>query len=260
MNVPPALLIRLLREHRSEWADFNIDAYSASALKASSFAVSRDEAHEISFNIYIMHHSPIPTPPLASPFSHVVTLQMLEVIRLEGHSLAQEDAFVSRDIHLLQICSRIDEKACSELAFAPIDDMFPNDAPLLSSGFCTSLLDTKPVELNVLHLDLLQFDKLMPQFVHPMFKWALWSSISLECDTQDTLTAHRTLDLTSSLEVGPATNSASGDASSSYNARFRDFFCAKGCDGHISITIEPTVGPKLSPSFPEALTLAHWIC
>jgi hypothetical protein len=28
---------------------------------------------------------------------------MLEVIRLEGHSLAQEDAFVSRDIHLLQV-------------------------------------------------------------------------------------------------------------------------------------------------------------
>ena len=37
-SVSPAVLIRLLREHRSEWADFNIDAYSASALKASSFA------------------------------------------------------------------------------------------------------------------------------------------------------------------------------------------------------------------------------
>lgn len=30
-------------------------------------------------------------------------VQMLEVIRLEGHSLAQDDAFVSRDIHLLQV-------------------------------------------------------------------------------------------------------------------------------------------------------------
>lgn len=28
---------------------------------------------------------------------------MLEVIRLEGHSLAQEDAFASRDVHLLQV-------------------------------------------------------------------------------------------------------------------------------------------------------------
>ena len=32
-NVPPALLLRFLREHRSEWADNNVDAYSASAIK-----------------------------------------------------------------------------------------------------------------------------------------------------------------------------------------------------------------------------------
>ena len=32
-NVPPALLVRFLREHRSEWADNNIDAYAASAVK-----------------------------------------------------------------------------------------------------------------------------------------------------------------------------------------------------------------------------------
>lgn len=33
----------------------------------------------------------------------VLWLQMLEVVRLEGHSLVQEDAFVSRDVHLLQV-------------------------------------------------------------------------------------------------------------------------------------------------------------
>ncbi|KAM0034686.1 putative transcription factor & lipid binding HD-SAD family [Helianthus debilis subsp. tardiflorus] len=32
-NVPPALLLRFLREHRSEWADYNIDAYTAAAVK-----------------------------------------------------------------------------------------------------------------------------------------------------------------------------------------------------------------------------------
>lgn len=32
-NVPPALLLRFLREHRSEWADNNVDAYAASAVK-----------------------------------------------------------------------------------------------------------------------------------------------------------------------------------------------------------------------------------
>lgn len=30
---------------------------------------------------------------------------MLEVVRLEGHSLVPEDSFASRDIHLLQVLS-----------------------------------------------------------------------------------------------------------------------------------------------------------
>ena len=32
-NVPPASVVRFLREHRSEWADFGVDAYSAACLK-----------------------------------------------------------------------------------------------------------------------------------------------------------------------------------------------------------------------------------
>lgn len=38
-NVPPALLVRFLREHRSEWADYGVDAYSAASLKGSPYAV-----------------------------------------------------------------------------------------------------------------------------------------------------------------------------------------------------------------------------
>lgn len=34
-NVPPALLVRFLREHRSEWADSTFDAFSANSWKAS---------------------------------------------------------------------------------------------------------------------------------------------------------------------------------------------------------------------------------
>lgn len=104
---------------------------------------------------------------------------MLEIIRLEGHALGQEDSFVSRDVHLLQVlpliffclfvsfllllllllssqsplfeqlCNGIDENAvgaCSELIFAPIDDMFPEDAPLVPSGFRIALLNSQPVE------------------------------------------------------------------------------------------------------------------
>ncbi|KAI8573658.1 hypothetical protein RHMOL_Rhmol01G0294300 [Rhododendron molle] len=247
-NVPPAVLVRFLREHRSEWADFNVDAYSAAALKASSFAYPGMRPTRFTGSQIIM--------PLGHTIEHE---EMLEVIRLEGHSLAQEDAFVSRDIHLLQICSGIDENAvgtCSELVFAPIDEMFPDDAPLLPSGFRVIPLDPKSVELNG--------------------------------DTQDTLTAHRTLDLTSSLEVGPATNLASGDASSNSNARsvltiafqfpfetsLQDSIAAMARQYVRSVIssvqrvamaispsgLSPTVGPKLSPGSPEALTLAHWIC
>ena len=102
------------------------------------------------------------------------------------------------------------------------------------------------------------------------------------------MTAHRTLDLTSSLEVGPATNNASGDASSNYNARsvltiaFQFPFENSLLDNIAAMArqyvrsvissvqrvamaispsrLNPTVGPKLSPGSPEALALAHWIC
>ncbi|GMP98748.1 hypothetical protein CsSME_00046517 [Camellia sinensis var. sinensis] len=240
-NVPPAVLVRFLREHRSEWADFNVDAYSAAALKTNSFAYPGMRPTRFTGSQIIM--------PLGHTIEHE---EMLEVIRLEGHSLAQEDAFVSRDIHLLQICSGVDENAvgaCSELVFAPIDEMFPDDAPLLPSGFRIIPLDSK------------------------------------SSDTQDTLNAQRTLDLTSSLEVGPVTNHASGDGSNTrsvltiafqfpFENSLQDNIAAMARQYVRSVIssvqrvamaispsgLSPTMGPKLSPGSPEALTLAHWIC
>lgn len=38
-NVPPLVLIRFLREHRAEWADYGVDAYCAASLRATPFAV-----------------------------------------------------------------------------------------------------------------------------------------------------------------------------------------------------------------------------
>ncbi|KAK7312572.1 hypothetical protein VNO77_36521 [Canavalia gladiata] len=242
-NVPPAVLVRFLREHRSEWADFNVDAYSAASLKAGTYAYPGMRPTRFTGSQIIM--------PLGHTIEHEETL---EVIRLEGHSLAQEDAFVSRDIHLLQICSGIDENAvgaCSELIFAPIDEMFPDDAPLVPSGFRIIPLDAKPG------------------------------------DKKDTVTANRTLDLTSGFEVGPAaTNGA--DASSSHSARsvltiaFQFPFDSSLQDNVAVMArqyvrsvissvqrvamaispsgINPSVGAKLSPGSPEAVTLAHWIC
>ncbi|CAO2812971.1 unnamed protein product [Amaranthus hypochondriacus] len=238
-NVPAAVLVRFLREHRSEWADFNVDAYAAAALKANFFAFPGMRATRFTGSQIIM------------PLGHTIeNEEMLEVIRLEGHSLTPGDAFISRDIHLLQICSGIDENsvgACSELVFAPIDEMFPDDGPLLSSGFRVIPLDSKP----------------------------------------ETAT-NRTLDLTSSLEVGPSTNHGNGDASSSgstrsvltiafqfpYESSLQENVATMARQYVRSVIssvqrvavaisplgLNPTVSPKLSPGSPEALTLAHWIC
>lgn len=240
-NVPPAMLVRFLREHRSEWADYNVDAYSAASLKAGSYAFPGMRPTRFTGSQIIM------------PLGHTIEQEeMLEVIRLEGHSLNQEDAFISRDIHLLQICSGVDENAvgaCSELIFAPIDELFPDDAPLVPSGFRIIPLDSK------------------------------------SCDTQD---AHRTLDLTSSLEVGPSSNHSAGETSSSSNMRSVltiafQFPFESNMQENVSTmarqyvrsvissvqrvataispsAMAPSVGPKPSLGSPEALTLAHWIC
>ncbi|XLU65698.1 hypothetical protein S245_024907, partial [Arachis hypogaea] len=242
-NVPPAVLVRFLREHRSQWADFNVDAYAAASLKAGSYAYPGMRPTRFTGSQIIM--------PLGHTIEHE---EMLEVIRLEGHSLSQEHAFASRDIHLLQICSGIDENvvgACSELIFAPIDEMFPDDAPLVPSGFRIIPLDSKPG------------------------------------DKKDATTSNRTLDLTSGLEVGPATTQGAGDASSSQNTRSVltiafQFPFDSNLQDHVAVMarqyvrsvissvqrvamaispgMNPNVGSKLSPGSPEALTLAHWIC
>ncbi|KAK6153658.1 hypothetical protein DH2020_013297 [Rehmannia glutinosa] len=124
-NVPPAILLRFLREHRSEWAD-NIDAYSAAVVKIGpcSFLGTR-----------------------VGNFGGQVVLPLAQTIEHEeasvGHS--PEDAMMPRDIFLLQLCSGMDENAvgtCAELIFAPIDASFAEDAPLLPSGFRIIPLDS----------------------------------------------------------------------------------------------------------------------
>ncbi|KAH0937312.1 hypothetical protein HID58_004773 [Brassica napus] len=223
-NVPPAVLIQFLREHRSEWADFHVDAYSAATLKAGSFAYPGVRPTRFTGSQIIM--------PLGHTIEHE---EMLEVVRLEGHSLAQEDAFMSRDVHLLQ--------------------MFPDDAPLVPSGFRVIPIDAKTV-LG---------------------------------DAQDLITSnHRTLDLTSSLEVGPSPETASGNSSTScsssrciltiafqfpFEPNLQENVAGMACQYVRSVIssvqrvamaispsgISPSVGSKLSPGCPEAVTLAQWI-
>ncbi|KAF5741659.1 putative DNA binding protein [Tripterygium wilfordii] len=132
-NVPPAILLRFLREHRSEWADNNIDAYAASAVKVGPCSLSGSRVGSFGGQVIL---------PLAHTIEHE---EFLEVIKLEGIGHTPEDVIMPRDMFLLQLCSGMDENAvgaCAELIFAPIDASFADDAPLLPSGFRIIPLDS----------------------------------------------------------------------------------------------------------------------
>ncbi|XP_059657165.1 homeobox-leucine zipper protein ATHB-15 [Cornus florida] len=133
-NVPPAVLLRFIREHRSEWADSGIDAYSAAAVKAGPCSLPVSRAGSFGGQVIL---------PLAHTIEHE---EFMEVIKLENLGHYQEDMILPGDIFLLQLCSGVDENAvnttCSELIFAPIDASFSDDAPLLPSGFRIIPLDS----------------------------------------------------------------------------------------------------------------------
>uniref|UniRef100_A0A1D1ZGV4 Homeobox-leucine zipper protein HOX9 n=1 Tax=Anthurium amnicola TaxID=1678845 RepID=A0A1D1ZGV4_9ARAE len=239
-NVPPALLVQFLREHRSEWADYNIDAYAAASLKPGTCSFPELRPIRFSGNQIIM------------PLAHTVeNEEFLEVIRLEGQTLTPDDGVLSRDVHLLQLCSGVDENAvgaCFQLVFATIDELFPDDAPLLPSGFRVIPVDSKT----------------------------------------DGFASTRTLDLASSLEVGSSVNRAAGDSSTETSLRSVLTIAFQfPCEVHlqesvatmarqyirsivsavqrVSVAISPSrlglhTGQKLTPGSPEAVTLAHWIC
>jgi homeobox-leucine zipper protein len=106
-------------------------------------------------------------------------------MRLEGHGFSHDEMVLPRDLYMLQVlqiylkyffandilcrnsclfsafliycgtsvetsqlCSGLDESslgACAQLVFAPIDESFSDDAPLLPSGFRVIPLDSKMV-------------------------------------------------------------------------------------------------------------------
>ncbi|CAK9141150.1 unnamed protein product [Ilex paraguariensis] len=240
-NVPPALLVRFLREHRSEWADYGVDAYSAASLKASPYAVPCARPGCFPSSQVIL--------PLAQTVEHE---ELLEVVRLEGQAFSAEDIALSRDMYLLQLCSGVDENAadaCAQLVFAPMDESFPDDAPLLPSGFRVIPLDPK----------------------------------------SNGPPTTRTLDLASALEVGAGGARPTGESDmTSYNRRsvltiafqftfenhYRDNVAAMARQyvrsvvssvQRVAMAIAPSglssqLGPKPVPGSPEALTLARWIC
>ncbi|XLS89429.1 hypothetical protein HN51_065437, partial [Arachis hypogaea] len=90
-NVPPALLVRFLREHQSEWADYGVDAYSAACLKATPYAVP------------CARPGGFPSTQVILPLAHTIEHEeFLEVVRIEGHAFFPEDVALARDMYLLQ--------------------------------------------------------------------------------------------------------------------------------------------------------------
>nr|ABD75301.1 class III homeodomain-leucine zipper protein C3HDZ2 [Selaginella kraussiana] len=125
-NVPPATLIRFLREHRSEWADCNI---TDSSLR---HGMARGA------NAFIGQY---PVPLIHSSEEE----EFLEVVKLEGHTTGQNGVILPRETVLLQLCSGNDDNAvgaCAQLVFAPVDAAVSDDVPLLPSGFRVIPLDS----------------------------------------------------------------------------------------------------------------------
>ncbi|KAK8496277.1 hypothetical protein V6N13_130325 [Hibiscus sabdariffa] len=241
-NVPPALLVRFLREHRSEWADYGVDTYSAACLKPNPYTVPCARPSGFPSSQVIL--------PLAQTVEHE---EFLEVVRLEGHAFTPEDVALARDMYLLQLCCGIDENAvgaCAQLVFAPIDESFADNAPLLPSGFRVIPLDPKTVMDG------------------------------------PGATRSRTLDLASTLEVGPGSNRLAGDGEPNlrsvltiafqftFENHLRDEVASmarqyvRGVVGsvqRVAMAIAPScvssaLEPKTLPASPQALTLVRWIC
>nr|CAD1842206.1 unnamed protein product [Ananas comosus var. bracteatus] len=239
-NVSPAMLLRFLREHRSEWGDSNMDAFSAAALRANSC------------NFSVPHIGPFGGQVIL-PLAHSLdNEELLEVLKLENIGYYR-DALVPRELLLLQLCTGLDENAVgtwSELIFAPIDASLADDAPLLPSGF------------RIIPID----------------------SIMDTCSP-----SNRTLDLASTLEVGPTGTRVCGDPSGRYSATRSVMTIAFqfAFESHLQenvasmarhyvrsiISSVQRVALVLSPSriaslgglcappgSPEVLMLARWIC
>ncbi|XP_047330199.1 homeobox-leucine zipper protein ATHB-15-like [Impatiens glandulifera] len=237
-NVPPAILLRFLREHRSEWADNNFDAYAFAAVKLGPSSMPGARVGSYGSQVIL---------PLAHTIEHE---ELLEVIKLDGIGHCTEDTIMPRDLFLLQLCSGMDENAVgtsSELLFAPIDASFADDAPLLPSGF------------RIIPLD----------------------------PAKEASSPNRTLDLTSSLEIGSGNKTSnsystgSGCTRSVMTIAFQ-FAFESHMQEHVAsvarqyvrsiISSVQRVALALSPSHsshgglrsplgsPEANTLAQWIC
>ncbi|MQM02473.1 hypothetical protein Taro_035237 [Colocasia esculenta] len=238
-NVHPSMLIRFLREHRSEWADSNIDAYSAAAVKASPCTLPGPRIGYFGGQVIL---------PLAHTIEHE---EFLEVVRLENVCQSQ-DIIMPRDLFLLQLCSGIDENAlgtCSELVFAPIDASFVDDAPLLPSGFRIIPLDSgADVSSPTRTLDLASALDVGPTGNKMSSKYS--GNVG---GMRSVMTIAFQFAFENHLQENVASMARQYVRSIISSVQRVALALSPSCIG-------PHGSPRLPPGNPEALTLAHWIC
>ncbi|XP_028083976.1 homeobox-leucine zipper protein REVOLUTA-like [Camellia sinensis] len=238
-NVSSALLVRFLREHRTEWADLSIDAYSAASLKAGSFALPGSYTFDFSSSSMLLGHT-------------VDDEEILEMIRLEGRGLSKKNSVLFQDIHLLQICNGVEDNAigaCSELIFAPINSMLRDDAPLLSSGF-----RVLPLDSTTCH----RLDMMSPQRITNLLS-------NLKVTSHEAGSSSSSNDSKSVLIVAfqfPFENHLLEEV-----ATMAREYIVKVISSvqRVAWAIQspgliPHVGLRLTAASPEAVTLANWIC
>ncbi|TKY60131.1 Homeobox-leucine zipper protein HOX32 [Spatholobus suberectus] len=240
-NVPPALLVQFLREHRSEWADYGVDAYAAACLKASPYAVP------------CARPSGFPSSQVILPLAHTIEHEeFLEVVRIEGHAFPPDDVALACDMYLLQLCSGVDENAigaCAQLVFAPIDEAFADDALLLPSGFRIIPLDPKtdgPASTKT--LDLASTLEIGSGNARPAGE-----SVLNNYNVRSVLTIAFQFTFENHLRDNVAVMARQYVRNVVRSVQ------------RVAMAIAPSrlstqLGPKSLPGAPEALTLARWIC
>eukprot|EP00250_Pteridium_aquilinum_P007295 c17044_g2_i1 orf=171-2891(-) len=131
-NVPPSLLVRFLREHRSEWADTSLEE----AMRMGNPGLSG-------------FHSGLSNSQVLQPHIHAVEQdEFLELIKMEGYE-DENSLSGMREVFLLQLCSGLEEAgagACAQMVFAPIDASISDDVELMPSGFRVIPLENGNVE------------------------------------------------------------------------------------------------------------------
>ncbi|KAE8731708.1 Homeobox-leucine zipper protein HOX29 [Hibiscus syriacus] len=218
-NVPPVILLRFLREHRSEWADSGIDAYSAAAVNPCGLPVVRGG----SFGGQVI-----------LPLAHTIeNEEFMEVIKLENMGHYREDMIMPNDIFLLQV-----------LKFSPTIPQLIFVVELIRMQLALVLNSS----LSPLMLSFSAGVPIIPSGFH---------IISLDSG-MDASSPDRTLDLASTLEVGAAANRPTGVNSSRYRST-NVIASVQRVELALSPShLGSPAGFQTPPGTPEAQALAHW--